>query len=68
MSKRRFISRRDFLFEAGTGISGLALLDLLEQDGLLAAETARSLRRPGGLRRLAQPAASRRTSSRAPNR
>jgi len=36
MSKGRFISRRDFLFEAGTGISGLALLALLEQDGLLA--------------------------------
>src|SRR5215467_11864022 len=36
MSKDRFISRRDFLFEAGTGISGLALLDLLKQDGLLA--------------------------------
>lgn len=36
MSKRRLITRRDFLFEAGTGISGLALLDLLNQDGLLA--------------------------------
>ena len=38
MSKRRFVSRRDFLFEAGSGISGLALLHLLNQDGLLAAE------------------------------
>ena len=36
MSKHRFISRRDFLFEAGTGISGLALIDLLDRDGLLA--------------------------------
>jgi hypothetical protein len=33
MSKRRFIARRDFLFEAGAGISGLALFDLLHQDG-----------------------------------
>lgn len=40
MSKHRFISRRDFLFEAGTGISGLALLDLLNQDGLLAQSPA----------------------------
>jgi hypothetical protein len=37
MSKQRFVSRRDFLFEAGSGISGLALLHLLHQDGLLAA-------------------------------
>jgi Protein of unknown function (DUF1501) len=43
MSKRGFISRRDFLFEAGTGISGLALLHLLNQDGLLAAEPAKDL-------------------------
>ncbi len=35
--KRRFVSRRDFLFEAGSGISGLALAYLLNQDGLLAA-------------------------------
>ena len=32
-----FISRRDFLFEAGEGISGLALASLLAADGLLAA-------------------------------
>jgi hypothetical protein len=38
MSKRRFVSRRDFLYEAGSGISGLALLWLLNQDGLLGAE------------------------------
>jgi hypothetical protein len=36
--KRRLVSRRDFLFEAGSGISGLALLSLLNQDGLLRAE------------------------------
>ncbi len=35
--KRRFISRRDFLFEAGEGISGLALIHLLTQEGLLGA-------------------------------
>src|SRR5262245_65507646 len=40
MSLSRFVSRRDFLFEAGSGISGLALLSLLNQDGLLAAEPA----------------------------
>ena len=38
-SKRRFISRRDFLFEAGEGISGLALAFLLTQDGLLGADS-----------------------------
>src|SRR5436305_7724846 len=37
MSKGRFVSRRNFLFEAGGGISGLALLSLLNQDKLLAA-------------------------------
>jgi hypothetical protein len=31
-------SRRDFLFEAGGGLSGVALAWLLQQDGLLAAE------------------------------
>ncbi len=36
MSKNRFVSRRNFLFEAGSGISGLALLHLLHEDGLLA--------------------------------
>ena len=35
--KKKFISRRDFLFEAGEGISGLALAYLLASDGLLAA-------------------------------
>jgi hypothetical protein len=34
---KRFWSRRDFLFESGGGISGLALAHLLGQDGLLAA-------------------------------
>jgi uncharacterized protein DUF1501 len=37
MSNSRFVSRRDFLFEAGGGISGLALLCLLGEDKLLAA-------------------------------
>jgi len=40
MNKPHFVSRRNFLFEAGSGISGLALLHLLNQDGLLAAEPA----------------------------
>jgi Protein of unknown function (DUF1501) len=35
---KNFWSRRDFLFQAGGGISGLALAHLLEQQGLLAAE------------------------------
>ncbi len=35
--KRRFVSRRDFLFDAGGGISGLALMHLLNQQGLLTA-------------------------------
>ena len=39
-AKKRFLSRRDFLFRAGEGISGLALAHMLQQDGLLAAETA----------------------------
>ncbi len=39
-AKERFVSRRDFLFGAGEGISGLALAHLLQQDGLLAAESA----------------------------
>ena len=38
--KREFISRRKFWMEAGMGIGGLALLDLLSQDRLLGAETA----------------------------
>ena len=38
-NKRQFVSRRDFLFEAGEGISGLALASLLAEDGLLAAHS-----------------------------
>src|SRR6202171_4052746 len=38
--KREFLSRRKFWMEAGMGIGGLALLDLLSQDGLLAAEAS----------------------------
>ncbi|MBM3737704.1 MAG: DUF1501 domain-containing protein [Acidobacteria bacterium] len=36
----RFTSRRDFLFEAGGGLSGVALAHLLAGDNLLAAPTA----------------------------
>jgi len=36
-TRPRYGSRRDFLFRAGEGISGLALAYLLNQDGLLAA-------------------------------
>ena len=35
--KRTFWSRRDFLFQSGGGIAGLALADLLSRQGLLAA-------------------------------
>src|ERR1700719_818572 len=38
--KEQYISRRKFWMEAGMGIGGLALLDLLAQDGLLAAEAS----------------------------
>ncbi len=38
MKTKHFWSRRDFLFQAGGGVSGLALAHLLEQQGLLAAE------------------------------
>ena len=37
-AKDQFVSRRDFLFRAGEGISGIALAAMLQQDGLLAAE------------------------------
>jgi hypothetical protein len=36
---KHFWSRRDFLFQSGGGVSGLALAYLLDQQGLLAAET-----------------------------
>ncbi len=36
---KRYWNRRDFLFQSGGGISGLALAYLLNQDGLLAAPT-----------------------------
>src|SRR3954449_5367061 len=38
----KFISRRNMLFQAGGGISGLALASLLGQDGLLAEPSAGS--------------------------
>ena len=37
---KNFWSRRDFLFQSGGGISGLALAYLLNQDGLLGATPA----------------------------
>ena len=37
-----FTDRRKFLFEAGGGLSGLALASLLDQRGLLAAESAQA--------------------------
>src|SRR6266478_6640447 len=40
--KDNYISRRKFWMEAGMGIGGLALLDLLSQDRLLAAECVAS--------------------------
>src|ERR1700687_1769228 len=36
---KRFSSRRDFLFQSGGGISGLAMAYLMDQQGLLAAPT-----------------------------
>ena len=36
--RRQFISRRKFWMEAGMGIGGLALIDLMSQEKLLAAE------------------------------
>src|SRR5437762_13618463 len=42
-----FRSRRDFLFEAGGGLSGVALAFLLNQDGLLASEKGCQAAAPG---------------------
>jgi len=62
--KEKYISRRKFWMEAGMGIGGLALLDLLNQDRLLAAEcVARAGRK--WIRRLPP---SHRTLNRARNR
>ena len=36
--EKTFWSRRDFLFQSGGGIAGLAFADLLDREGLLAAE------------------------------
>jgi hypothetical protein len=38
-SRKPLISRRDFWFEAGEGLGGIALAYLMAQDGLLAAES-----------------------------
>jgi hypothetical protein len=40
VNKRNFWSRRDFLWEAGCGISGVALAQMLSQQGLLAADVS----------------------------
>jgi Protein of unknown function (DUF1501) len=40
VKKRNFWSRRDFLFEAGCGISGVALAQMLSDQGLLAADVS----------------------------
>ena len=46
MSKRGFVSRRDFLFEAGTGISGLALVHLLQPGRAARRRACRRIYRP----------------------
>ena len=38
MAARNLLSRRDFLGGAATGLSSVALIDLLSQEGLLAAD------------------------------
>lgn len=40
MKKRNFWSRRDFLHQAGWGISGVALAQMLSEQGLLAADVS----------------------------
>jgi hypothetical protein len=40
VNKRNFWSRRDFLWEAGCGISGVALAQMLSEQGLLAADVS----------------------------
>lgn len=37
---KQFVSRRQLLFEAGGGLSGLALAYLLDREDLLAAQSA----------------------------
>ena len=46
--KPRFVSRRDFLFNAGSGISGLAFAAMLQQQGLLGAEPGGACNTPPG--------------------
>ena len=46
MNIKNFWSRRDFLFRAGGGISGLALTDLLDKQGLLAADLSSACTAP----------------------
>ena len=46
MNIKNFWSRRDFLFRAGGGISGLALADLMDKQGLLAADLSNACAAP----------------------
>ena len=41
---RRLLARRDFLFDAATGLSGVALASLLQREGLLADEAKSPVR------------------------
>ena len=66
--KRTIWSRRDFLFQSGGGIAGLALADMLDRQGLLAAETAQSDTCEGADPGQTRSRRSRLTSSRAPRR
>jgi hypothetical protein len=48
--RQRLISRRDFWFKAGMGIGGVALIDLLNRDRLLAAEPPASCMGSAGVK------------------
>src|ERR1043166_872975 len=50
---KRFRSRREFLFESGGGISGLALAWLLDQDGLLASDDSACSNAPAAAKPMA---------------
>ena len=54
-NKRSFISRRKFWMEAGMGIGGLALMDLLSRDQLLAAGAPSCAESGGGSNSLLAP-------------
>jgi len=55
--KRQFLSRRKFWMEAGMGIGGLALIDLMNRDKLLAAEAPTCQESTGGANSLLAPKA-----------